>query len=131
MKYLPPFEALKQFVDISTVKGQVQVTASYEDFLSLLRLLLVSVEIDEKWYSRKYEDIDRAVKSGEIRSPRRHFVDDGYFEGREPFPITVDPEWYLAEYSDVAESVRRGDFASAQAHFDQDGYREGRLPFRI
>jgi hypothetical protein len=80
---------------------------------------------------KKYEDIEQAVTSGDVKSAKHHFANDGYFEGRLPGPIVVDTDWYLTQYPDVAESVRRGDFASAQAHFDQDGFREGRLPCRI
>ena len=58
-----------------------------------------------------------------------HFVEDGYFEGRLPFPMKVDERWYMTQYPDVADSVRRGILQSAQAHFDEDGYREGRLPY--
>ncbi|HET6184652.1 MAG TPA: hypothetical protein VFA03_13805 [Acetobacteraceae bacterium] len=131
MQYVPPFEALKQFVQISTVKGEVRVSASYEDFLAMLRMLLAGVEVDEAWYRRTYEDIDRAVQTGEVISARQHFISDGYFEGRIPAPIEVDEAWYLTQYPDVAESVRRGEFRSAQHHFQEDGYREGRLPFRV
>ena len=131
MKYLPPFEVVKQHLDISNVKGEVRVSASYEDFLKILKLMISGLEIDETWYREKYEDIDQAVRSGGIESPKRHFVDDGYFEGRLPYRIVIDSDWYLSEYPDVAESVHRGDFSSAEQHFWQEGYREGRLPFRL
>ncbi len=131
MKYLPPFEVVKQHLEISNVRGEVRVSASYEDFLKILKLMISGIEIDETWYRNKYEDIDQAVHTGDIESAKRHFVDDGYFEGRFPYKIVVDADWYLAEYPDVADSVRRGDFASAEAHFLQEGYREGRLPFRL
>ena len=78
-----------------------------------------------------YEDIGSAAKAGNIRSSKQHFVDDGYFEGRLPFPILVDERWYLAENPDVAESIRKGVVVSAQDHFDRDGYREGRIPFGL
>jgi hypothetical protein len=64
-----------------------------------------------------------------VQSARQHFLSDGYFEGRRPFPIIVDEKWYLATNPDVADSIRAGIVASAQEHFDKDGYREGRLPF--
>jgi hypothetical protein len=131
MKYVPPFDLIKQYVQISNVKGEVRVSASYEDFVTILKLMISSTEIDEEWYLRRYEDIAQAVRNGDIASAKRHFVDDGYFEGRIPAPLAVDGDWYLSEYPDVAESVRRGDFTSAQQHFAEDGYREGRLPFRI
>ncbi len=62
---------------------------------------------------------------------RDHFVHNGYFEGRLPFPIAVDERWYLTENPEVAEYIRAGRLTSGQQHFAQDGYREGRLPFLL
>ena len=129
MKYLPPFELIRRSIEISTVRGELRVNLSYEDFVKILRTMIAGIEINEAWYLKTYEDIASAIRSGVVRSAKQHFVDDGYFEGRLPFPMPVDERWYLAQNPDVAESIRRGDVPSAQGHFDQDGYREGRLPF--
>ena len=130
MKYVPPFDLIRRSVEITTVKGDLRVTVSYENFVSLLKTLLVGIDVDEDWYLKTYEDIDVATKEGAVTSARQHFVENGYFEGRLPFPIRVDEKWYLEQNPDVAESIRRGAVESAQAHFDEDGYREGRLPFK-
>jgi hypothetical protein len=129
VKYLPPFELIRRSIEISTVRGELRVNLSYEDFVKILRTMIAGIEINEAWYLKTYEDIASAIRSGIVRSAKQHFVDDGYFEGRLPFPMPVDEKWYLAQNPDVAESIRRGDVPSAQGHFDQDGYREGRLPF--
>lgn len=131
MKYLPPFEMIRRSIEISTVRGELRVNVSYEDFVGILRTMIKGVEVDEAWYARTYEDIGNAVKDGVIRSSKQHFVDDGYFEGRLPFPIPVNERWYLTEYPDVAESIRKGIVESGQDHFDRDGYGEGRLPFGL
>ena len=60
-----------------------------------------------------------------------HFVDDGYFEGRQPFDIRVNERWYLTENVGVADFVRQGKLESGQQHFDENGYKEGRLPFPL
>lgn len=91
--------------------------------------MIAGIEVDEAWYLQTYEDIAGAIKEGAVQSAKQHFIDDGYFEGRRPFPIKVDERWYLAQNPDVADSIGRGDIGSAQEHFDKDGYREGRLPF--
>ena len=91
--------------------------------------MIQGVQVDEAWYARTYEDIGEAVREGVVVSAQQHFVHDGYFEGRMPFPVRVDEEWYLAQHPDVAESIRSGTVTSAQEHFERDGYREGRLPF--
>ena len=129
MKYLPPFELIRRSVEISTVRGELRVNVPYDDFVKLLKLLIAGIEVNEAWYLQTYQDIAQAIKDGTVRSARQHFVDDGYFEGRLPFPIQVDERWYMQRYPDVGESVRNGRIPSAQSHFDEDGYREGRLPF--
>ena len=129
MKYIPPFELIRRSIEITTVRGELRVNASYEDFVKILRTMISGIEVNEAWYLKTYEDIAGAVRDGFVGSAKRHFVDDGYFEGRLPFPIIVDESWYLAQNPDVAKSIREGDVTTAQAHFDQDGYREGRLPF--
>ena len=129
MKYLPPFELIRRAIEISTVRGELRVNVSYENFVAILRQMIRGIEVNEAWYARAYEDIGDAVEQGLIGSAKQHFVHDGYFEGRLPFPIMVDESWYLTEHPDVAESIRTGTVVSAQEHFEKDGYREGRLPF--
>jgi hypothetical protein len=129
VKYLPPFELIRRSIEISTVRGELRVNLSYEDFVKILRTMIAGIEINEAWYLKTYDDIASGIKNGVVGSAKQHFVDDGYFEGRLPFPMTVDERWYLTQNPDVSECIRRGDVASAQGHFDQDGYREGRLPF--
>ncbi len=129
MKYLPPFDLVRRSVEISTIRGELRVNVSYDEFVRLLKRMIVGTDVDEEWYLKTYEDIAKAVREGLIRSAQHHFVEDGYFEGRLPFPMKVDERWYMNQYPDVADSIRRGDIASAQTHFDEDGYREGRLPF--
>ncbi len=104
---------------------------SYETFIEILKKLIAGIEVDQDWYSSTYEDIGQAVRAGAVKSARHHFVEDGYFEGRLPFPIKVDDLWYKQTYPDVADSVRRGALRTAQQHFEEDGYREGRLPFDV
>ncbi len=97
-------------------------------FLELLKCLLVLVEVDEKWYRSAYRDVDDAIKAGNVKSSRDHYIIAGYFENRFPRPIKVDESWYLDTYPDVALAIRNGAFTSASQHFEKDGFKEGRLP---
>ena len=97
----------------------------------MLRQLIIGVEVDEPWYLEHYPDIAEAINLGLVQSPRSHFVHDGYFEGRLPFPIRVDERYYLAQNPGVAEYVRKGVLESGQQHFEENGYTEGRLPFGL
>jgi hypothetical protein len=131
VKYLPPFEILKSLLTISNVKGELMVSCSYENLVQMLRRVIIGVEVDERWYLERYPDIADAIEQGTVQSARVHFVNDGYFEGRMPFPIHVDERYYLSENKGVAEYVRKGMLESAQQHFDENGYVEGRLPFGL
>jgi hypothetical protein len=131
VRYIPPFSSIRKEATAATVRGELRVTLPYDSFTNIVRLILATVDVDEAWYLGQYDDIARAVRSGTIVSGRRHFIEDGYFEGRLPFPIKVDEQWYLAQNPDVAQDVRAGRVVSGQVHFDADGYREGRLPFPL
>jgi hypothetical protein len=63
-----------------------------------------------------------------FKSPKHHFVENGYFEGRRPAQFEVDVEWYLTTYPDVADGIEAGKIVSATEHFLSNGYAEGRLP---
>jgi hypothetical protein len=129
LKYLPPFELLKSYLTVSKVKDELMVNCSYEKLIEMLRQVIIGVEVDEPWYLERYPDVAEAIKQGILQSPRLHFVSDGYFEGRLPFPIKVDERYYLTQNSGVAEYVRKGMLKSGQQHFEENGYAEGRLPF--
>lgn len=128
MPYVPPFEVLRREFGITAKTPEQPVELSYAQFIGLIRQFLAAVPVNEAWYLTQYDDIGKAVRQKKIASGAAHFIQDGYFEGRRPFPIAVDEAWYLKRYPDVADGIRRGVIASAQTHFDQDGYNEGRLP---
>lgn len=128
MNYLPPYEIIKNFMRFATVRGELRVDASYEEYQKMIRTLLGGIEVDEQWYLSTYADVAEGIEKGLIASARQHFINHGYFEGRKPFPMNVDERWYLEINTDVAEEVRRGTFESGQGHFEAAGYREGRRP---
>jgi hypothetical protein len=128
MRYVAPFEKLKHSFQISTVRGEVQVSATYDEFVSAIKLILQAIEVDEAWYMQHYPDVASAISEGKFRSAKHHFIENGYFEGRLPYEPRIDETWYLKAYPDVAESVQRGEIPSALTHFIKDGYREGRRP---
>ena len=131
MKYLPPFDLIRRMVEVSTVRGELRVSLAYDEFVKILRMMIAGIEVDEVWYLKENGDIAQAIANGTVASAKQHFVDDGYFEGRRPFPMPVDERWYLEHNADVAESVRKGVVSGGEQHFVEDGYREGRLPFEI
>jgi len=126
--YLPPFEAIKAFLNFAAVNGELTVSSTYSQFQNLVRTLLQGIEVDEAWYLSQYPDVADAIRKGIVTSAREHFLFDGYFEGRIPFLIEVDEAWYLEQNPGVAEFIARGELLSAQQHFNDNGYREGRRP---
>jgi hypothetical protein len=131
VRYLPPFETIKNLLNITTVRGKTCVDMTYDDLQTLIRALLSAIEIDEAFYLARNPDVVAGIRTGAVRSAREHFVDHGYFKGRLPYWIEVDEAWYRQTHADIAETIRLGEYASAQAHFDGPGYSEGREPFPL
>jgi len=50
VKYLPPFDLIRRSVEILTVKGELRVNVSYDDFINILRLLISGIVVNEEWY---------------------------------------------------------------------------------
>src|SRR5215469_1149736 len=130
--YVVPYNLLLRQIGLSEHLGDGdRIELTREQFLLLIRKLLVSIPVDESWYTMTYKDIDEAIQAGFVNSAKEHFVSNGYFEGRLPAKIIVDEAFYRAEYPDVAEGIGEGEINSAQEHFESHGFAEGRLPFKI
>ena len=130
MKYLPPFDLIRRMVEVSTVRGELRVSLAYDDFVKILRMMISGIEVDEGWYLKENGDIAQAIAKGAVGSAKQHFVDDGYFEGRRPFPMPVDERWYLEHNADVAESVRKGVVSGGGAAFRRGWLPRGALALR-
>ena len=128
VNYIPPFELIRGRLTLSNIRGKLTATSDYEEMTEIVKLLLSGVQIDETWYLQQNPDIAEAIEAGQVKSARHHFIHNGYFEGRRPFPIVVDEAWYLTEYPEIADAIGRGLIESAQRHFDDHGYSEGRRP---
>ena len=129
MRYLPPFETIKGLFSLTTIRGKTRADMTYEDLQKLIKTLLSVVQVDEAYYLARNRDVAEGIALGTTRSAQEHFINHGYFEGRQPYPLNVDEDWYLTTHTDVADTVRKGEYPSAQAHFDGPGYPEGRPPF--
>jgi hypothetical protein len=130
--YVIPFNVLLKQVGLpDEVNDSQQVHMTHEQFLSLIRKLLVSVPVDEKWYIATYPDVEQGIQTGAVKSAKDHFVSNGYFEGRLPAKVLVDEPFYTSLYPDVADGIDEGEIESAQEHFESHGFAEGRLPFKL
>lgn len=127
--HFPPLSAFQHHLQVHQAASGPLSTD--EQLRIVVRLALEATPIDQAYYVRTYPDVARAVAEGLYASPREHFLNIGYFEGRKAWPSTVDAEWYLETYPDVAEGIAAGTLTDAQGHFDEFGFHEGRLPAAI
>lgn len=127
MSATPPFKVIKKHLSVAAVRGMPKVNNSYTEILEIIALVLRGVRVDEDWYLKQYPHLAEALKAGDIKSARNHFVHSGYFEGRLPCEPELDEKWYLTEYPDVAEGIARGEIQSARDHYLEHGYAEGRF----
>ena len=67
MKYLPPFDLLRRSVEIATVRGELRVSLSYDDFIKLIRMMISGVEVDEAGIGSNTKI--SGARSGTVRSP--------------------------------------------------------------
>lgn len=97
-------------------------------FRRLLQQTLEKQPFDEIAYLDANPDVASAVRRGEIESGHKHYVQDGYFEGRAGGPDMFDEAWYFRTNADVSRSVRAGLYPSGKVHFHSAGVQEFRAP---
>ena len=128
MKYVPSYPFIARSLNLMSVAGRVKVDLTIDELHRIIRLFLVSLDVDEEWYVLQYPQAASEIALGICQSAKDHFVQTGYFEGCAPNRVAVDDGWYKSKYADVAEGLARGDHVSAETHFFQFGYSEGRFP---
>lgn len=126
--YVPPPQVLKKLVwRQKDAGGSETVSMSAATYYKLLEMAMRPL-FDEEAYLKKFPDIREAVKAGTIPSGLRHFVTNGYLEGRGGLKCEVDEAWYCQTYPDVAAAIRAGKVRDAKHHFEDFGFFEGRVP---
>jgi hypothetical protein len=66
--------------------GSVPDAVSWETLTRILRLFIPLIPFDETGYCVSNPDVVEALRKGQITSPHAHFVEYGFFEGRDPMP---------------------------------------------
>lgn len=128
--FTPRFEALLGLIGLEPgayAKAE-KITLDKDIFEFLVRVMVLAGEFDEAAYLEANEDVRAAMKRGEIKDAFVHYLNSGYFEGRDGAWPQVDEEWYLKRYPDVAKGVKAGDLPSGQAHYQGSGHKEWRIP---
>jgi hypothetical protein len=122
------FRQLRTRLQIIPTRGRLRVDIAHDDFLGILKSVLIAVPVDQPWYCATYPDVAKAIEDGTFPLAADHYAQLGYFEGRFPFDIIVDEEWYVTRYDHVRTGLERGVAADARDHFMKVGYNEGCRP---
>ncbi len=128
--YLPHIDLLLQSLRISRdrLNSRSKVAIDTRLLRTLLQSLVRQMPFDPHFYLAENADIATAHKSGQIVDLHQHYVESGFFEGRQGAAIVVDETYYAETYPDIGEAIRRGDVASAAEHYTRSGAAEGRMP---
>lgn len=126
LKLLPYCSVLSRLTSVSSDGGIVFQIAE-KDFKAIIRSFLHLVPFDEIEYLRYSSDLAAAMAQGKYRaSALTHFVDNGYFEGRRPFPAFLAgsfdeimqeghlPDDYYDLLYDASVSASEGRFKDAE-----------------
>jgi hypothetical protein len=123
-----PFAQSYDRLRIVPMLGRLRVDIARDDFLALIKNILVAVPVDDPWYCAAYPKAAKKIDNGTYSSAAEHYVERGYFDGCLPFDIIVDEEWYISRYSHVKTGLEHGVATSGRDHFMRVGYSEGCRP---
>lgn len=96
--YVIPFPLLLKQIGLPDGFGDRPIDLTLDQLVSLIRILLASIPVDETWYQAAYPDVAQAIRSGAVKSAKAHFVANGYFEGRLPAKAPADKAFYASQY---------------------------------
>ena len=71
--YVIPFKVLLKQIGLLDDFGNKPIELTLDQLLSLVRVLLASVPVDETWYQTAYPDVAQAIQSGAVKSAKAHF----------------------------------------------------------
>jgi hypothetical protein len=123
-----PFAVSCASLRITPIRGRLQVDIARDEFLGLVKNILIAVPVDEVWYRAAYPAPAKEIDGGKFASAADHFIKQGYADGCLPFEIVVDEKWYVTRYRHVRTGLERGVASSVQDHFMRVGYHEGCRP---
>jgi hypothetical protein len=81
-RHLPPFAVLQAEAKLSS--DSQEITLPYALLKKYIRSILVQMPFDEEFYRIENPGTVGPVERGHYKNFKSHFIDHGYFEGREP-----------------------------------------------
>jgi hypothetical protein len=130
MPYVPHITLLLQSLRITPERlgGRAKIAIEAALLRALLRIIAAGATFDAAFDLATYPDIAAAHEAGLLDDPHRHFIELGFFEGRQPAPPPVDEAFYLDTYADISAALRHGEITSCAEHYVRRGAAEGRVP---
>jgi hypothetical protein len=83
---IPSYREITEVLGFDLVSASNPVSVDPQALLELVGRFIRQIDVDEAGYRREYPDVAQAIERGEIVSARDHFLEFGYFEGRDPTP---------------------------------------------
>jgi hypothetical protein len=87
MPFVAPFKCLERWLVPHTDGDTGRITCLFDDFVDILRGIVVGVPVDDGFYRETYPGVARRLEVAGYSSFHDHFTRDGYFEGRQPFQM--------------------------------------------
>ena len=128
--YVPHIDLLLRTLRVSRerIQSKSKIAIDTELLRQILQLAVQTLPFSETFYAATYPDIAEAHRGGQIPDLKRHFVEQGYLEGRAGAAPRVDEAFYLALYPDVVTAIAEGQVVDAADHYRRAGAAEGRVP---
>jgi hypothetical protein len=128
--YLPHIDQLLKSLRVSRerLSSRSKIAVDTRLLRVLLQTLAARLPFDSDFYLQANPDIAEAFKAGQIPDLHRHFVENGYLEGRAGAKPPVDEAFYAKAYPDIGLAISRGEISSAADHYATSGAAEGRVP---
>ena len=83
---MPSYREITEVLGFELVGASDPVSVDPRALLEVIGRFIRQIDVDEDGYRREYPDVAQAIERGEILSARDHFLEFGYFEGRNPTP---------------------------------------------
>ncbi|MCX7377621.1 MAG: hypothetical protein NTY94_12890 [Alphaproteobacteria bacterium] len=128
--YIPHIDLLLQALRVNRdrLNSKSKIAIDAKLLKTVLQAMVAGAPFNEAFYKQNYPDLAAAQASGAIPDLHKHFIENGYFEGRFGSAPPVDEAYYTSTYKDVGQAVLKGDVTSGTEHYLRSGASEGRVP---
>lgn len=126
--YVPPVSLVFQGLDITELdlaREHVTVQGGFLRFL--IGELARRAAFDGTFYASTNPDVEAARLAGDVTTLHGHFIEQGYFERRQPAEMALDVDYYRSTYLDLAEAFSGAEPTVLGEHYRRHGWQEGRV----